>query len=1173
MPPTTATPAPSAPTVVAPGGPSASNTPSQPTDLASGSDWLPYLNIIKDGAEAIPFPYVKAAFGVVATLLETVKKVKENRGNLKEVCTSALEIMQHVNNAIAFHGDVMAVRFKHLCNGFIGLLKEIQERVEKWNKQRIGVRGRVREFIKADNMGAEISQYKERIKELQANFMMVGMIDANVGLTKVDEQITKLNEKLSDVVSDQLVPPLKGCPFPSPIFHGRRKVLDPMHTYFGENLGSRHVYVLYGLGGAGKTQTALKFVEESSVFHQYQYTKHHRYDPTMQFIPGCTHGNILITTRNPELCLHAPGPDSQHRLSEMEEADAMELLLRSSQNESTSENMRVACGIVQALHKSPLAVVQAGAFIHKHQCLKDYLDLYKTNKSRLLKEQPTQTHDDYAWTLQPVGPTCSATVAALFFLHHEGITESMFSLAVLYDGIVLGELAPTAEDLSDSQKFLAQFLTSSRTWDHLSFTKVITEIHGSSLMEPDSHKETYSIHPLVQDWTQINLTDSHCDRKCIVALIGMALIGMSVPLGNQLDHHQFRIQLLPHLDSLLSNPIAEENDLKFQFTFGRVYQVQGRLVEAQPLLSKHAVKARRQLGDDHPESLTAILLLAGVISEAAELQVMVLEKRKQLLGPDHPDTLCAMGNLAVSYSDLGQWKGAADLQVVVFEKIRQLVGEGHLYTLHTMGNLATSYRHLGQTQEAEELEVVVLEKRKQLIGEEHPDTLLAMGNLAASYRDMGQSKEAEDLETVVLEMRKCLLGEDHSRTLVAMANLACSYRDMGRSQEAVNLETIVLEKRKQLLGEDHPHTLLAMGNLAASYKAVGGLQEAVGFETIVLEKRKQLLGEGHPHTLLAMGNLAVSYKALGRLQEAVDLETIVLEKRKRLLSESHPHTLLAMGNLAASYKALGRLQEAVDLKTIVLEKRKQLLGAEHPHTLLAMHNLATSYHDMGCSMEVAELEATALEIENGSCNKKRKRKPRKGVEVLLALESIAGEALRVTHKCQDLSGVGFHRKQSSEGEACGAESHDEGEGFATESGAQKEEVGDSLGDKALRTVGGEGEVEVVEKCVESDVCHAQLRQNTALRAPQHARNAWAPAAMAATLLSGRGPSSSGMREVRGEEVPQAAASFPAIPTWAGMKWMRRRRVVHAQRRREGAVPAGFWVTKLTTIGKGLVSHL
>ena len=52
------------------------------------------------------------------------------------------------------------------------------------------------------------------------------------------------------------------CPPPSQIFHGRQAILDSMHQFFTRNIGKQKRYVLYGLGGAGKTQIALKFIEE-----------------------------------------------------------------------------------------------------------------------------------------------------------------------------------------------------------------------------------------------------------------------------------------------------------------------------------------------------------------------------------------------------------------------------------------------------------------------------------------------------------------------------------------------------------------------------------------------------------------------------------------------------------------------------------------------------------------------------------------------------------------------------------------------------------------------------------------------------------------------------------------------------------------------------------------------
>ena len=54
------------------------------------------------------------------------------------------------------------------------------------------------------------------------------------------------------------------CPPPSRIFHGRQTILDAMHQLFAQDTQKQKIYVLYGLGGAGKTQIALKFIEEST---------------------------------------------------------------------------------------------------------------------------------------------------------------------------------------------------------------------------------------------------------------------------------------------------------------------------------------------------------------------------------------------------------------------------------------------------------------------------------------------------------------------------------------------------------------------------------------------------------------------------------------------------------------------------------------------------------------------------------------------------------------------------------------------------------------------------------------------------------------------------------------------------------------------------------------------
>ena len=56
---------------------------------------------------------------------------------------------------------------------------------------------------------------------------------------------------------------LRQCPSPSRAFTGREDVLRQMELYFSDGKRTQHIFVLYGLGGGGKSQTAYKFVDQN----------------------------------------------------------------------------------------------------------------------------------------------------------------------------------------------------------------------------------------------------------------------------------------------------------------------------------------------------------------------------------------------------------------------------------------------------------------------------------------------------------------------------------------------------------------------------------------------------------------------------------------------------------------------------------------------------------------------------------------------------------------------------------------------------------------------------------------------------------------------------------------------------------------------------------------------
>ncbi|KAJ7711427.1 hypothetical protein B0H16DRAFT_599700 [Mycena metata] len=949
----------------------------------SKSDWLAPAIVtaktIMAAAECAPFPYIKGVSGTVLILLQTVVTVKKNREDLEELCNSTTEIITILHNQIVTHGNTAAIKFKGLCEElercsfffvcFLYLscssyLEAVILAIRNMQDQSKGLRGRVKEFLKSSNLTDEIAGYQTQIQGVCSKLKLMAIVETNF---KVDEMHTIITALSFAVV--KAVQRINNCPPPSRIFQGRQAILDKMHQFFETDSGKQqHIYVLHGLGGVGKTQIALKFIEQSSFSDiflidtskvetietglksiavskgvgdsaqealMWLQSHHNKWllffdnadDSKInlnEFLPKCSHGNIIITSRNPEMRSYG----AHTFVSDMEESDATTLLLQRANKESSEENLKLAAEIVKELYYLPLAIVQAGAFISKSEDLKGYLDLYLNNRARLLNEKAAQSHDDYGQTVfttwqisfDQLSHLAATLLQLCSFLHHTGISEDMFSAASKYD---FPSWSPPREELQKPLEFLSHFVEPAGNWNALKFLDVITEIKAYSLISFDAKTKLFSIHPLVHAWSRSTLSDEIPLQSCMRSILGMCI--------TQIPENEIQlssVQLIPHI--ILLKGANPDGVADFRRVFWEIYYNAGRFKDAHDIAEQVLEKSQFLLGEDHIDTLSAMGNFAAICSrlgelrKAEELEVLVLEKRTKILGEDHPDTLLAMNNLALTCSGLGEFQKAEKLEVLALEKQRKLQGEEHPSTLLAMNNLASTYLDLGEFQKAEELEVLVLEKDRKLLGDEHPSTLLSMGNLAQIYSNLGEFQKAEKLQVQVLEKRTKLLGKDHPGTLSAMSKIASTYSQLGDFQKAKELEVLVLGKHTKVLGEDHPDTLWAMGNLASTYSELGEFRKAEELKVLVLEKRRKLLGVDHPHTLTVMANLAVTYYASGDFNKALSLEVEVLQKRRQILGDKHPHTILAMENLATTYQKLGKQKGMEQLQQLIEDTKKSL---------------------------------------------------------------------------------------------------------------------------------------------------------------------------------------------------------------------------------------------------------
>lgn len=408
---------------------------------------------------------------------------------------------------------------------------------------------------------------------------------------------------------------------------------------------------------------------------------------------------------------------------------------------------------------------------------------------------------------------------------------------------------------------------------------------------------------------------------------------------------------------LAGNPELQDG---LRETIGVVNLNLGRLTEAEGLLEKVVAFRRRELGEEHPDTLDAKTELAHIYAsqarrkEAEDLYRQVLDSRSRSLGEKAPKRLEAMSNLATLYRDQGHWKKAEELNARVLAGFREVRGERHPDTLKAMSNQANIYALQGRLAEAEKLSGRVLELRREL-GPENPETLAAMTSHANIVADRGRLKEAEDLDQEALKISRRVLGPEHPDTLMYLQNLANVLYEQRRLAEAESMGREILAAYRNAVGPEHPDTIAAMSNLAAMVGDQGRYKEAEALLREAYGASLRTRGPDHPDTLKTGANLAAVYQEQGRIAEAEPLLRETLARQRRVLGPENPATLQAMHNLGVLCHMRGRLAEAEALLGPAAAGFRKMLGDESNYTHMALKNLADVYQAQGRQKEADDL--------------------------------------------------------------------------------------------------------------------------------------------------------------------------------------------------------------------------
>lgn len=174
----------------------------------------------------------------------------------------------------------------------------------------------------------------------------------------------------------------------------------------------------------------------------------------------------------------------------------------------------------------------------------------------------------------------------------------------------------------------------------------------------------------------------------------------------------------------------------------------------------------------------------------------------------------------------------------------------------SLNNLGSALYHAGQLQEALPLLQRALAIREAKLGPDYPDLAHSFGNLAVLQWKLGQLGQARPLAERALAIDEAHFGPDHSRVASRLDNLANILDDQGKVAEAEPLRCRALSIDTHHYGNHHPSVAIRRHNLAMTLAELGRLDEARNMMAQALSICSDLLGGEHPRTQLSRTLLA-----------------------------------------------------------------------------------------------------------------------------------------------------------------------------------------------------------------------------------------------------------------------------------------------------------------------------
>ncbi|TPX16722.1 uncharacterized protein E0L32_003663 [Thyridium curvatum] len=751
----------------------------------------------------------------------------------------------------------------------------------------------------------------------------------------------------------------------SPFFTGRGRVLQQMRQYFGsrnDHQTRAREFLVYGMGGSGKTQVALKFTEEMEEEDRFdlvfwidatnEVTIKQSYksvastvfpddpgdgksmprvldwlsetvedwlmvfdncgaEPLTSSLPSRRKGNILYTSRYDLRARFTS--DAVANINEMELDDAILLLLKTSSGWDSPEILgghEAAKSVAVALGRLPLALDQAGAYMREKQCsFEDYFRLYWKQKDTILQNP-----------LVKGAVAENLAVYATFDISFEALEERFKEQRHSQDGLA----ARGALQILSMICYYHNHNVLRETVGRAARTRHKTD---RGIHYPLGNGD-FSLEHLVEMeegvWNPTNF-DLGRDLLASYSLIKMDTHGEYISMHILL--HSWARSKMEQLSKSTTGGSARA--LLFDsIPFSRAQKdfIYRRKLAPHVDACEEYVKLKNPddlLESEYDGRLAVLKKEAGMFDAAEAHLESAIAKRREVYGADTVPIISAIEGLADVYEAQGRYADAADKLYEAIERRGGLPKDDQrnlTKLIRDKEDLAGVLILLDQREAATQLLEEVVTAREKMYG---PNSMDSWGLIASREslqrtrsRQSDRYLDKEDLEASIeiLGHAERLCGSDSTAAMSARRSVALALAQAGRYREAEKLYMEIYEHFKELRGESDPYSYAIVHCLAGVLQDQGRHLEAETLFRSYFVFKYQTLGKRHFDTLGALIGLAMSFTHQGRFMESELLMQKVHDYLEAQFGSTHVLVEEAKSFLNQAARAHGMCQELLRRK-------------------------------------------------------------------------------------------------------------------------------------------------------------------------------------------------------------------------------------------------------------------